>query len=235
MPRLTAMMPVRNEAQRYLYEVLTNLSTYVDAIVVLDDASDDSTAEICRSFPGVVLSRTSEPLFLVDESALRQALWERTVETRPDWVLAIDADELFEERMRHEALSLIDQQEYDAVEFRVFDFWGDRAHYRVDGAWDPWRKRVRMLFRYRPGQTYSWPRQRLHCGRIPLEIRRSARVYQSDLRVKHLGWLRPEDIRRKYEQYRRIGTGLDPHLESVLDDPSKVGLEEWIPAKSVPF
>lgn len=227
------MMPVRNEAERYLDEVLADLSTYVDQIVILDDASTDATPDICRSYPKVILHRNETPQFFVDESALRAQLWEYTVAAQPDWVLAIDADEIFEERMQHEIAGLIDQNEFDAVEFRLFDFWGCRTHYRIDGGWNPWPKRVRMLFRYQPGKSYTWPQQRLHCGRIPLEARQEVRVYQSDLRVKHLGWANPDDIQRKYRRYREYYD--DPHLQSVLVSTESIQLERWIEGKVLPF
>lgn len=230
---VTAMMPVRNEADRYLEQALEELSAYVDHIVVLDDASTDATPEICRAFPKVILHRNREPQLIHDESLLRARLWELAVETEPDWLLAIDADEFFEEGMKDEIGTLIDQDEYDAVEFRLFDFWGGTTHCRVDGGWNPWPKRVRMLVRYDSERRYTWPRRRLHCGRIPLELRGPLIVFQSALRVKHFGWARPEDIRRKYPLYK----GIEPsdHLESVWDPPEKVKLEPWIPAKRPPF
>jgi len=227
------MMIVRNEANRYLQEVLTDLSTYVDRIVILDDASTDDTPGICKSFEKVILHRNHESLFFEDESRLRSRLWQYTVETRPGWVLAIDADEIFEKRMQSESKSLINQDEFDVVEFRLFDFWGGRTHYRVDGKWDPWVKGVRMLFRYHPNRAYSWPEQRFHCGRVPVEVRNDIWVYQSDLRVKHFGWARDEDIRRKYDRYKQVHQ--DSHLESVLADPEDIELEKWIPGKVLPF
>lgn len=231
--RLVAMMPVRNEANRYLHQVLESLSDYVDRIVVLDDASTDATPQICRSFPNVIFHQNVEPQFLTDESRLRARLWDLTVETKPDWILAIDSDELFEERMKDEVGYMIDQSDYDAVEFRLFDFWNGTTHVRVDGGWNPWPKRVRMLVRYRPERTYTWPYQRLHCGRIPLELRGPLTVYQSDVRVKHFGWARAEDVRRKYERYRAIE--MTEHLQSVLSTPEEVELEPWIPARPLPF
>jgi len=52
--KLTAMMQVRNEADRYLREVLNDLSEYVDEIVIVDDASTDDTVRVCRSYAKVV-------------------------------------------------------------------------------------------------------------------------------------------------------------------------------------
>lgn len=232
-PKLTAMMLVRNEADRYLHEALSELSIFVDEIIILDDGSTDGTPDICLAFPKVRLYRETESLMAQDESLARMKLWDYTVSHDPEWILAIDADEIFEKRMAHEVAGLINQHEFDAVEFRFFDFWGDREHYRVDGYWDPWVKKVRMLFRYKPDQTYSWPRKKIHCGRIPLEARGPIPVYQSDIRVKHYGWVRTEDIQRKYLRYKALDD--NAHLQSVLDPPEKIKLESWIPEKVLPF
>lgn len=231
--RLVAMMPVKNEADRYLTQALEELSEFVDQIVVLDDASTDATPEICASFPKVILHRSKTPEFLVNESRFRARLWDLTAQAEPDWILAIDADEFFEERIKYEIDFLIDQDHYDAVEFRLFDFWNGMTHVRVDGGWNPWPKRVRMLVRFHPGRTYTWPDRRLHCGRIPLELKGMLTVFQSDLRVKHFGWARPEDIKRKYERYRSIEES--EHLKSVLDGPEEIKLEPWIPTRRLPF
>src|SRR5690606_30397927 len=151
--------------------------------------------------------------------------------TEPDWILAIDADEVLEERMKHEVDILIDQHDYDAVEFRLVDCWNGTSHVRVDGGWNPWPTRVRLLVRYDPHRTYTWPDRRLHCGRIPQELRGLLTVYQSDLRVMHFGWARSEDVGRKYETYRAIEE--TEHLRSVLDSPEKIKLEPWIPARKL--
>jgi glycosyltransferase involved in cell wall biosynthesis len=231
--KLTATMLIRNESGRYLEEVLSELSNFVDEMIILDDASADDTPDICSSFSKVILYRETEPLMTKDESQARNKLWDFTVLHDPEWILAIDADEVFEKRMSQEMAGLINQDEFDAVEFRLFDFWGDRQHYRVDGGWDPWVKKVRMLWKYNPNQIYTWPKQRLHCGRIPLEARASNQVYQSDIRVKHYGWIRKQDIDRKYLQYKELDES--SHLKSVFDAPDQIKLEEWIPEKILPF
>lgn len=228
--RLVAMMPVRNEADRYLTEVMEELSQFVDHIVVLDDASTDETPDICRSFRKAIVYQNKEPEFIQNESRFRTRLWQLTAETSPDWILAVDADEVFEERMKHEINILVDQRDYDAVEFRLFDFWNGTTHVRVDGDWNPWAKRVRMLVRYDSNRTYTWPDRRLHCGRIPQELRGLLTVYQSDIRVKHFGWARRDDVRRKYHRYRAIEDS--KHLQSVLDSPDEVELEPWIAGKA---
>lgn len=62
--RLTAMMQVRNEAGRYLEQVLEELSEFVDDIVIVDDGSTDHTAQLCRSFVKVTKLVTLETSLL---------------------------------------------------------------------------------------------------------------------------------------------------------------------------
>ena len=163
--------------------------------------------------------------FLVDESRFRARLWELTLQAEPDSILAIDADEVFEERMKHE-VSLIDHEEFEAIEFRLFDFWNGYTHCVSTalgtrgpngyGCWcatvpeRPTRGRLAAF----TVVGFLWS-----CGgQIP--------VYQSDLRVKHYGWARPEDVRRKYERYRAIEE--TEHIKSVLYDADQVRVEPWI-------
>jgi len=238
--KLTAMMVVRNEAGRYLRQVLDDLSEWVDEIVILDDASDDDTPSICKACPKVTrFERNPLPMFMVHEGNLRARLWAMVEETHPDWILAIDADELFEPRMRHEVRDIINQTEYDAVEFRLFDFWGSLTHYRVDGEWNPWNRFVRLLARYVPGKVCTWPDVPFHVGRWPLEYRGPLSTFQSDIRVKHLGWARPEEHRLKYELYRarEIETRGAPskHTESIVAPAHDVKLEKWSDAKPLPY
>lgn len=122
--RLTAMMQVRNEAGRYLEQVLEELSEFVDDIVIVDDGSTDNTAQLCRSFAKVTKLVTLETSLFNREWQLRQTLWNLAVSTNPDWLLSVDADEFYEEAAKREMRRLIDQDVYDWVSFRLFDFWG---------------------------------------------------------------------------------------------------------------
>ena len=238
--RVTAMMVVRNEAGRYLRQVLDDLTAWVDDIVILDDASDDSTPDLCRSYDKVIrFERNPSPLFMEHEGRLRARLWNMVESVCPDWILAIDADEMFETRIRDEIRALINQSSYDAVEFRLFDFWGSLEYYRVDGEWNPWSRFVRLLVRYVPGKPCTWPDLPIHCGRWPLEYRGPLLTFHSDIRVKHLGWVRLEDHRTKYEFYRAKEIALhgapSKHTESILAPPDEVKLEKWVDSKSLSY
>ncbi|UNC91156.1 glycosyltransferase [Candidatus Contubernalis alkaliaceticus] len=231
MIELAAMMPVYNEAAQYLEQTLEHLDKLVEAIVIWDDGSTDNTGEICQSFKKVKYHRSDERLFTQNESLLRSRLWNLTIQLKPQWILALDADENFEERAEAEFRSLLKQQDFQAVDFRLFDFWNG-FQCRVDGGWNPWIKFNRMLVKYDPSLSDQWCQEDLHCGRFPLEYYNIPYAFQSDLRIKHFGWMKIEDRQRKYDFYTNKRPKCQ-HAQSIFSD--EVQLEDWIPCKTLPF
>ncbi len=229
MARVVAMLPVRNEADRWLKSVLEQLSQIADAIVVYDDASDDGTSDLCRQYPKVHSYRGDVPWFGQNESELRRHLWDLAVLHEPEWLLALDADELLEDGAVLALPWLIDQSDYDAVAFRIFDFWNSAEHVRIDGAWNPWNRFSALLSRYDSTLDPAWLAQPIHCGRFPVSYHDRVTFY-SPWRVRHYGWARAEDHLKKYLFYRERDMGLYgrvlEHTDSVI--ASTVTLEPWI-------
>lgn len=219
--KLTAMLQVRNESGRYLREVLDRLSEAADELVVVDDASEDDTADVCRSYPKVVrLVELPRPLF-GEEWRLRALLWQAAASTEPDWLLSVDADEIYEDRAIREMRVLIDQDVYDWVGFRFHDMWNGSAHYRDDEHWNAHRRHAMTLVRYMPGYPCEYPRADHHVPRLPPAYSALPGLL-TDLRVKHMGWAGGwEEKLRKYHRYKRLDPegkwGSLAQYESILD------------------
>ncbi|MBM7553172.1 glycosyltransferase [Thalassobacillus pellis] len=227
--RLTAIMQVRNEENRYLEEVLGDISVYVDDIVIIDDASTDRTVEICRSFPKVKEVIELENSHFSKEWELRSRLWQEACKYEPDWLLSIDADEVFEHSFKEKARTLINQDSYDWVSFRIYDLWGGRTHYREDEHWNLHKRHTMMLVRYLPGFPYYYLKMNHHAHRLSLSYQ-ALRGCLTDIRVKHYGWSGDEAERlEKYERYRKMDPdgqwGHQDQYTSILD-PSP-NLIEW--------
>lgn len=215
------MLQTRNESGRYLKQVLDQLSGFVDEIVIVDDASEDDTAAVCRSYPKVVrLVELPRPLF-GEEWKLRALLWQTAASTAPDWLLSVDADELYEDKAIAAMPGLINQDDCDWAAFRFYDFWNGLTHYRDDEHWTAHRRHTMTLVRYLPGFPAFYPRLNHHVPRLPPAYSALPGLL-TELRVKHLGWA--GDWEQKLRKYHRYKT-LDPEgrwgslaqYESILD------------------
>ncbi len=210
-PKLVAMMLAHNEADGYIERVIENTLLFCDEIVILDDHSDDCTlsliVEIKAKYPTRIFVRPSKESW-ENESLLRKELLDYALEYNPDWLIAIDADELYEaDHMKEQLPYFMSQTDADWIGFRFYDMWDDEQHYRDDDNWPTGTVYAPRMFRVLPVEFgYEWANKRRHCGSIPVNILRHGEGVNSSVRVKHLGWMKPTDRDNKY-------------LERLQDDP----------------
>lgn len=227
--KITLAMLVRNEADRHLSAVLAHAAAYVDEAVILDDASTDATVHVCREvlkdIPTFIHSNPT-PGF-DNEVNLRKQLWELTLRSSPDWILCLDADEMFEDAAILRIRSLVNQPHIDVFAFRLFDFW-DMEHYREDEFWNAHLRYAPFLVRYQPQFPYEWHETPLHCGRFPKNLMLLPTAI-SDLRVKHFGWVTENDRVEKYNRYMQADPegkyGVLKQYQSILDP--NPNLKKW--------
>lgn len=223
-PKITLSMVVRNESKSDAFrKMLEDCRRYIDTAVIIDDASTDDTAAICAEYlSGVPLKivRLEKSLF-AEEHKLRKLQWKETVETGPEWILLLDADEIFEKKFAGEIKTLLaSDDQADVYCFPLYDMWNE-THYRNDALWNAHLRYFTFLVRYIPGFEYVFSDKNHHCGRVPQNI-----VYlntkKSDLRLKHYGWSNEKRRKEKYERYMKIdGDGVFGSLEqyqSILDE-----------------
>lgn len=220
-PRVTLAMLVHNEADRYLRPVLESAREYITDAVIIDDASTDNSATICQEvLAGIPLKliRNETSLF-ANEWTLRQQLWDETVKTDPEWILVLDADEIFEDRMKTEIKHLVSDTETQVYYFRLYDFW-DEGHYRSDEWWSAHERFAPFLIHYDASTPYQFVHTPQHCGRLPLAGLELKGIC-SDLRIKHYGWAKLEDRMAKHARYKALDPdgryGWQAQYDSILD------------------
>jgi len=219
-PRITAGIRVKN-GESYAGECLQGLSEFVDCIVILDDGSTDRTVQICRRFSKVRhLLSWSKNFF--HEGLDRNVVLAMAKDTRPEWILCLDIDEVFEECAREVIPDLVEANDIAMWGFHMYHFWRGHTHYRVDGQWgkETGDHVHTRLFRNQPGLCF--PPQKAHGAHV---LGSEGRVAVSDLRIKHYGYADPEEAQAKYERYQQIGGPVD---YSHLIDESGLQLEEWV-------
>lgn len=229
--KVTLAMLVHNESGRYLERVLNQAIEYIDEAVILDDASKDNTIELCQEIlKGLPLTLHSnqEPRFY-NEILLRKQLWDMAKNTPSEWIIILDADEMFEEDGPKQLRELLGHaSDIDYISFRLFDLWTEN-HYREDLYWQAHKWYRPFIVRNITGFQAEWQETPQHCGRFPVNIT-DLRGRTSPLRIKHLGWVRPQDRLAKYYRYKQLDPngiyGVLEQYRSILD-PSP-NLIEWV-------
>lgn len=227
--KLALAMAVRNEADRYLRRVLQETKHYIDAAAIIDDASEDNTVEVCKEVLAdvpLVIHVNRESQFHT-EHVLRRTLWDLAGSLNPEWILVLDADQMFETRARCELRPLLDATDVYFYAFRLYDFW-DEQHYREDQWWCAHLTYRPFIVRFIPGFEYRWKETPQHCGSFPYNIL-NLRGRRSSLRVKHFGWARAEDRFKKYRRYLELDPeakhGIKEQYMTILDPAPK--LVKW--------
>lgn len=230
--KVTLSMVVKNEEGRYLERSLLSARDYIDNAVIIDDGSTDKTVQICKDILGsklITLTENKESKF-ANEIELRRQQWFESISTNPDWLMILDADEIFEDRAKEIVPMLARNKDIDAYIFRLYDFW-DELNYRDDKLWCAHQTFRPFMIRYQRNFNYAFTETAQHCGRMPANVM-SLPFQRSDLRLKHYGWAKEEDRIKKYKRYMKLDPdgqfGSMAQYQSILDPtPSLVRWNEF--------
>lgn len=222
--KITLALTVRNEADKFIRRMLTHAMKYVSNIVILDDASTDNTIDVCEEvlidFPHKIYKNHEPMMMNLKESESKKKLWDLTIKENPDWILLLDADELFEDWGTEVLPTIVNDPNFDAYYFKIYHMWEDDYHYRVDGLWAPVDYRIYLL-RYQPNFEYTWSDMGLHCYRHPYNAYEMPGCF-CYVRLRHYGHFTKEIRNAKFKRYRLLDPNSEfvpkSHYDSILED-----------------
>jgi glycosyltransferase involved in cell wall biosynthesis len=207
---LTIATIVRNEASRFLPSALEAWRTFADRIVVLDDGSDDGTAQLCEDAGCEVYERPA--LMFGNEWRARRELWRTAVgprlfaegdASRPvnitDWVLHLDADQVPSCDPRPFLKAPVSY-------FRVYDLWSEDT-YRED-AWWTGHQRCWWPAVHVPSLPADfvdqWPERGWHSGHVPMNIPREGHPVDG-CAILHYAYVTAELRLNQAAKYEALG------------------------------
>lgn len=232
--KLVASLIVRNELSRYLEPCIGHLLEFCDEIRVLDDDSSDGWIRelgIAKDSRITVLyqhvpGRNERPDFHLHAEA-RNALLTWTLDAQPDYVLAIDADELVADGR---AVRRACETGADVVTLEMAEVWeacDDLLCIRQDGGWRSheigcvWRAAAFAT------QALSLADKGHATGRVPDAVHRG-RARPSGSVVYHFGWANRSERAERYKRYADGDGGkfhAAAHIQSIMWNDGKVECE----------
>ena len=110
MKKLSVVLATRNE-EGNIRECLSTIHEIADEIVVVDEQSNDATAEIAESFGARIIKVKHSPIFhITKQRALEDA--------KGDWILQLDADERVTPKLAQEIRKVIEMREEEIDKYQ---------------------------------------------------------------------------------------------------------------------
>jgi len=129
------LIPVKNE-DWIIKNTLTNITPYVDLVIIADQKSTDKTVEICKKFSKV---KIIDNPYVGHSNKVRWLLLEEARKNGyNNLIICLDADEIISPQGIIEIKNYIASGKAvagDVFKFRWIQLWSEVKKYRNDGVW----------------------------------------------------------------------------------------------------
>ncbi|WP_249862149.1 glycosyltransferase family 2 protein [Paenibacillus konkukensis] len=162
--KLSIIVPILNE-ETFMPMYLKSATAYAHEILIADGGSTDRSMEWIRRFQQhynikvFSLPQTGLPYQDWDQPKVRNFLLEQAT---GDWVMNLDADEVFDDRICEALPEMMERTDVDVFEFPFVNFWKDPYTVRVNTAGDErWSNNIIRMWRHHIGIRYEDKKR--HC------------------------------------------------------------------------
>lgn len=185
------------EADRYLKASLDEFKRLCDDAVIVGNNTDEKTEKLIKSY-GYWFYRDDREWGL-HQPNIKTDLLKKVGGLNPDWIIALDSDEIFaSEFTREEAEKLVATKEI-AYYFMIVNLYNDKDHFAHDtGIQRFWNIR---FYKYLPQFGLEFQNKRVHCGLAPPMAYKYG--WHAPFYVEHYGLMKTEDRQRKAERYAK--------------------------------
>lgn len=192
--KIVGLMVVGGGENIYLKKSLNELKRLSDDAIVVGNNTDEKTEKIIKKF-GFWFYRDDREWGKF-QPQIKTDLLKKAGNLKPDWIIAIDSDEVFDEKFIREEAEKLASKGGIGYYFYIVNLWNDENHYnKVLNFWN-----IRF-YRYAPEYGLEFLKQPLHCGLAPPMV-----YYYGNYApfvLKHYGLMNPEVRRQKVERYAK--------------------------------
>lgn len=190
------------EADRWLDKTLACFSALCDDVVVALCNADEATKQAVYASGFYAYEDNRE--WGRYQPKIKTELLKYIGRYNPDWVLALDADEVLDETVTRGVLEEMAHREHYSYQFYVVNLWNDEAHYWKQGSF--WNVR---FFKYAPAFGLDFVNKNVHCGLAPPFFYQWA--WFAPYILWHRGLMYERERRQKVDRYKKY----DPKYDKI--------------------
>jgi len=214
--KIVGFCQIYNELRKEnLERFVTYFKPLVDELVVYDDGSTDGSYEyMLQHTPHVIRGRNNN---FSNERQHKQRLLKLALKLDPDFILWLDADEVFTANAKDRMQDLCQycvNNGIDGLSFHELNLWRSHSWRRTDSLYnDGWFVR---LWRVTPGMAYHDIKPGLHQTPYPSTLQRIEANY--DVQVIHYGFSSEKRLAYKYLTYQAHGQSGYVMLDRLISE-----------------
>lgn len=181
--------------EKYLEQSLKEFKRLCDDAIIATNNADEETKKLIKKYGYWQYEDNRE--WGKEQPNIKRDLLHKAGKLRPDWIVALDADECFApEFTREEAERLASSHEI-AWYFLIINLYNDRDHFAHGaGIQRFWNIR---FYKYLPEYGLDFIKKNVHCGLAPPIM--YGYGWYAPYYVEHYGLMSPEDRERKAQRY----------------------------------
>lgn len=186
-----------DESSRYMRATLDEFGRLCDDVIIATCNATQAEKDLLNEYGFWHYDDNRE--WGKDQPLIKTDLLKRAGKLNPDWIVALDMDEVFAPEFdRQEAERLASSNEI-AWYFMVVNLYNDRDHFAHDvGIQRFWNIR---FYKYAPEYGLEFQRKSLHCGLGPPIMYRYG--WYAPYYLEHYGLMKSEDRQRRVVRYNQ--------------------------------
>jgi len=185
----------QGEATRYLKETLNEFKRLCDDTIIVFCNAGEGEKQLIKKFGFWQYEDNRE--WGKFQFSIKTDLLKRAGRLNPDWIIALDMDEVFDEHFSRREAELLTSQKEIGFHFYIVNLWNDKEHYNKGLSF--WNIR---FYQFRPELGLDFARKNVHCGLAPPVFYHYG--WHAPFHVEHCGLLTQENRAlkiKRYEQY----------------------------------
>lgn len=185
------------EASKYMRKTMEEFKRLCDEVIIATSNAGDEEKKLIDEYGFQHYEDNRE--WGKEQPNIKTDLLTKAGELKPDWIVALDMDEVFAPEVTRQELERLASGTEIAWYFLVVNLYNDEQHFAHDvGIQRFWNIR---FYKFLPEYGLQFQRKALHCGLAPPIAYKYG--WHAPYYLLHYGLMKPEDRQRRVARYQK--------------------------------